>query len=97
MPESREANEHRQHEPAGSDLRGDVRVLMFQVGELDKKVDRFFDEVKNNYASKNELLALKEDVKSLNNNMSWVIKLIVGAVVIALLGIVVIKGGVPHP
>lgn len=80
-----------------SDLRSDVRVLAYQVGELDKKLDRFFDEVKANYASKNELNGLKEDVNKLKDNLSWVIKLVIGAVVVALLGLVISKGYVPHP
>lgn len=83
--------------PPSFDLRSDVRVLAYQVSELDKKLDRFFDEVKNNYASKNELVGVKEDVAKLKDNISWLIKLVIGAVVVALLGLVVSKGYVPHP
>lgn len=79
------------------DLRSDVRILNYQVGELDKKLDRFFDEVKNSYASKGDLNGLKEDVNKLKDNLSWLIKLVIGAVVIALLGLVISKGYVPHP
>lgn len=83
--------------PPSFDLRSDVRVLNYQVGELDKKLDRFFDEVKNSYASKGELAGIKEDVVKLKDNLSWLIKLVIGAVVVALLGLVVSKGYVPHP
>ena len=74
-------------------LKSDVRLLQYQVGQLDKKLDRFFDEVKNNYASKGDLQGVKDDVHDLKSNISWVIKIIVGAVLAALLGLVIMKGG----
>lgn len=76
-------------------LKSDVRLLQYQVGQLDKKLDRFFDEVKNNYASKGDLQGVKDDVHDLKSNISWVIKIIVGAVLAGLLGLVIMKGGGP--
>jgi len=75
------------------DLKSDVRLLAFQVGLLDKKLDRFFDEVKNNYATKSEVENLKDDMKKVNDSISWLVKIILGAVVAALLGVVLVKGG----
>ena len=92
-----QTQEYPQQPAPPADLRSDVRVLTYQVGELDKKLDRFFDEVKANYASKTELVGIKEDVAKLKDNLSWLIKLVIGAVVIALLGLVISKGYVPHP
>lgn len=74
-------------------LKSDVRLLQYQVGQLDKKLDCFFDEVKSNYATKGDLQSVKDDVHDLKSNISWVIKIIVGAVLAALLGLVIIKGG----
>lgn len=76
------------------DIKSDVRLLAYQVAQLDKKLDRFFEEVKNNYASKAYLKNVKDDVDKLNNNIGWLVKIIIGAVVIALLGLVIVKGGV---
>ena len=76
------------------DLKSDVRLLAYQVALLDRKLDRFFDEVKNNYATKSELKGLKEDVDKLNANIGWLVKIIIGAVVIAVLGLVIVKGGI---
>jgi hypothetical protein len=76
------------------DLKSDVRLLAYQVGLLDKKLDRFFDEVKNSYATRTDLHNLKEDVDKLNSNIGWLVKIIIGAVVVALLGLVIVKGGV---
>lgn len=75
------------------DIKSDVRLLAFQVGLLDKKLDRFFDEVKNNYATKTEFENLKGDMKKVNDSISWLVKIILGAVVAALLGLVLVKGG----
>lgn len=75
------------------DIKSDVRLLAFQVGLLDKKLDRFFDEVKNNYATKTEVENLKGDMKKVNDSISWLVKIILGAVVAALLGLVLVKGG----
>lgn len=79
---------------AQGDIKSDVRLLAYQVALLDKKLDRFFDEVKNSYATKVELANLKDDVEKLNNNIGWLVKIIIGAVVVALLGLVIVKGGV---
>jgi len=76
------------------DLKSDVRLLAYQVGLLDKKLDRFFEEVKNSYATKSEMQNVKEDVKKLNDNIGWLVKIIIGAIVVALLGVVLVKGGV---
>ncbi|GJD88155.1 hypothetical protein BHAOGJBA_1668 [Methylobacterium hispanicum] len=76
------------------DIKSDVRLLAYQVAQLDKKLDRFFEEVKNNYASKADLKNVKDDVDKLNNNIGWLVKIIIGAVVVALLGLVIVKGGV---
>ncbi len=76
------------------DIKSDVRLLAYQVAQLDKKLDRFFDEVKNNYASKADLKNVKDDVDKLNNNIGWLVKIIIGAVVVALLGLVIVKGGI---
>ncbi|KNY21639.1 hypothetical protein [Methylobacterium sp. ARG-1] len=75
------------------DLKSDVRLLAFQVSLLDKKLDRFFDEVKANYASKSDLKNLKDDVDKLNANIGWLVKIIIGVVVVAILGLVIVKGG----
>lgn len=79
---------------AQGDLKSDVRLLAYQVALLDKKLDRFFDEVKNSYATKVDLANVKDDVEKLNNNINWLVKIIIGAIVVALLGLVIVKGGV---
>ena len=54
-------------------------------------------ELKSNFATKSELNALEEEIKGIKGNLSWVIKIIVGAVVTAVLGLVLVKGGISQP
>lgn len=74
-------------------LKSDVRLLQYQVGQLDKKLDRFFDEVKNNYVTKGDLSNVQADVNDLKASLSWAVKIVVGAVLMGLLGLVILKGG----
>lgn len=73
----------------------DTYLLQYQVSQIDKKLDRLMDEVKNNYASKSDLQGVRDDVHDLKSNISWVIKIIVGAVLAGVLGLVIMKGGGP--
>jgi hypothetical protein len=41
-----------------------------------------------------EFLNLKEDLKDIKDGISWVIKLIIGAVILAIIGAVLSSGGV---
>ncbi|GJE77302.1 hypothetical protein [Methylorubrum suomiense] len=54
-------------------------------------------ELKSTFATKDEFKGLQEQVNGLKNNQSWIVKIILGAVVAAVLGVVLVKGGVPHP
>lgn len=36
---------------------------------------------------------MKEDMQSIKNNTTWILRLIVGAIVTALLGLIIINGG----
>ncbi|MBX9934577.1 MAG: hypothetical protein K2Y56_24180 [Methylobacterium sp.] len=78
------------------DLKSDVRLVKYQVEQLDKKFDTLTTELKNSYATKTELSVIRDDVTSLKNNVSWIVKLILGAVIMAVLGVVLVKGGVTH-
>lgn len=80
-----------------TDLRSDVRLANYKIEQLDKKFDRLTDELKLSYATKSELGELREDVKTLRENIGWAIKIVLAAVFVALVSVVVVKGGVPHP
>ena len=84
------------NEPGNDDpgLRSDVRLVNYKVDQLDKKFDAFTADIKNTYASKGEVNDLREDVKGLRDSLNWVVKSILGAVIAAVLGLILVKGGV---
>lgn len=36
---------------------------------------------------------MKEDMQSIKNNTTWILRLIIGAIIMALLGLVIVNGG----
>ena len=82
---------------ATGDLRSDVRLLDYKFDQLDKKFDQITTKLENAYATKSELSDVREDVNAIKAQLGWAIKLVVGAIITAVIGIVLVKGGVPHP
>ncbi len=78
-------------------MRVDVAVLKEKVGSIDKKLDALAVSLANVYSTKSELKVLQDDIDGLKANQGWIIKLIVGAVIVAVLGLVIVKGGVARP
>lgn len=78
---------------ASDDLKGDVRVLTVQVGELTKKVDEIRSDLKNTFASKEELREVRQDVVEIKGHIGWIVKLALGLIVTAIIGLVIVKGG----
>ncbi len=102
-------DEHKTTESAAvTELRVQVGILGERVFGIDKnlgtriealsqKFDAFTQELKSTYATKTDLSVIDEKVRKVQDNQGWVIKLIIGAVIVAVLGLVIAKGGVPHP
>uniref|UniRef100_A0A9E8CMZ9 Haemolysin XhlA n=1 Tax=Bosea sp. NBC_00436 TaxID=2969620 RepID=A0A9E8CMZ9_9HYPH len=78
---------------SGDDLKGDVRLLTYKVDELSKKFDTFTADIKNTYASKVEVAEVRQDVHELKASIGWVVKLALGLVITAIIGLVIVKGG----
>ncbi len=103
------SDDHKPSESAAvTELRVQVGILGERVFGIDKnlgnrienlgqKFDAFTQELKSSYATKTDLSIIDDKVRKVQDNQSWVIKLIIGAVIIAVLGLVIVKGGVPHP
>lgn len=92
------------HDDAGNEpdthavtMRVDVAVLKEKVGSIDKKLDALAASLSNVYATRADMRVLKDDIDGLKSNQGWIIKLIVGAVIVAVLGLVIVKGGVTRP
>lgn len=103
------SDDTKSHESAAvTELRVQVGILGERVFGIDKnlgsrienlgqKFDAFTTELKSTYATKTELSIVDDRVRKVQDNQSWVIKLIIGAVIVAVLGLVIAKGGMPHP
>lgn len=74
----------------------DMAVTKEKVDAVLGDVKGLREDLRNVYATKAELKDVAEDVAGLKNNVSWLVKLIVGTVVAAVLGLVMMKGGVPR-
>jgi hypothetical protein len=74
----------------------DMAVTKEKVDAVLGDVRGIREDLRNVYATKTELKEVAEDVAGLKNNVSWLVKAILGAVRTAALGLVLVKGGVPH-
>lgn len=74
----------------------DMAVTKEKVDAVLGDVKGLREDLRNVYATKTELKDVAEDVASLKSNVSWLVKLIIGAVIAAVLGLVLMKGGVPR-
>lgn len=50
-------------------------------------------DLKNTYASKDELMEVRQDVVELKGHIGWIVKLAVGLIVTAIIGPVIVNGG----
>ncbi len=67
-----------------------------EVGRLVTDLRNEVRELKSNFATKNELKALEEEVQGLRNWNKWVVQIIGGVILTAILGTIIVKGGIPH-
>lgn len=75
----------------------DVENLRITLDKLDRTVEAFRNEIASTYARKDviepQLQNIRGDVDSHSEIFTWTGRLIVGAVIIALLGLVLANGG----
>jgi hypothetical protein len=81
----------------GERVFGIDKNLGTRIEALSQKFDAFTQELKSTYATKTDLSIVDEKIRKVQDNQGWVIKLIIGAVIVAVLGLVIAKGGMPHP
>ena len=68
-----------------------------EVGRLINELRSEVRELKSTFATKEELKDVREEVNSLKSWNKWVVQIIGGLILTAIIGTIVIKGGVPHP
>lgn len=78
----------------------DLAVLSERTGNMDKSVSAILanqEKALATYATKEELKAVKDGLDGVRAWLGWGVKTVLGVVIIALVSLVVAKGGVPHP
>lgn len=68
-----------------------------EVGRLVTDLRSEVRELKSNFATKADLGELEKKVNDLRNWNSWLVKIVGGVVLTAIIGTILVKGGVPHP
>ncbi|HWL12287.1 MAG TPA: hemolysin XhlA family protein [Ureibacillus sp.] len=67
-----------------------VLIMDQRVSTLEDKVSKLETRMAVAEAG---LKDMKEDMQSIKNNTTWILRLIVGAIVTALLGLIIVNGG----
>ena len=74
----------------------DTAVAKEKLDAVQSDVRGIREDLRNVYATKVELKDVAEDVSKLKDHVGWLVKSIIGAFLAALIGLVLVKGGVPH-
>jgi len=61
------------------------KAIMQEVAKINDKLDELF-------VTKNEFNPVKSDVKDLQENITWIVRVVVGAIVLAVLAFIGLKG-----
>lgn len=68
-----------------------------EVGRLVTDLRGEVRELKSNFATKSELKSLEDEVYQIKNWHNWAAKIVGGLILAAIVGMVLVKGGVPRP
>ncbi len=92
MPEA----PNKQDEVAWTKMQVDVAVSATKLDAVQSDVRGIREDLRNVYATKTELKDVVDDVTKLKDHVGWLVKSVLGAIVLAIVGLVLSKGGVPH-
>lgn len=68
-----------------------------EVGRLVNELRSEVRELKTTFATKDDLKDVREEVNGLKSWNKWVVQIIGALIITAIIGTIVIKGGVPRP
>lgn len=83
-----------------TDVAASVATLLERSAAQGAKLNEMSTDIKaiaTIYATKREVDDVREDVKGIKNGIGWAVKIVVGAVIVAVMGLVIAKGGMVHP
>jgi len=85
-----------QDEAAWTKMQVDVAVSATKLDAVQSDLRGIREDLRNVYATKTELKDVVDDVSKLKDHVGWLVKSVLGAIVLAVVGLVLSKGGVPH-
>lgn len=75
----------------------DIESLRTTLDRLDKTIERFQEQTATTYARKDvmepRLAAVEKDVEQIQGWSTWAVRIVLGAIIVALLGLVLAQGG----
>ena len=74
----------------------DTAVSKEKLDSVQSDVRGIREDLRNVYATKAELKDVVDDVANIKGNLGWLVKSVIGAIVLAVVGLVLSKSGVPH-
>lgn len=87
---------NKQDEAAWTKMQVDVAVSATKLDAVQSDVRGIREDLRNVYATKTELKDVVDDVSKLKDHVGWLVKSVLGAIVLAVVGLVLTKGGIPH-
>lgn len=70
--------------------------LMRRIVEMQASIEKLTERVENSYVRNSTLEPLERRISALESSQSWAVKIVLGVVITALLGLVIIQGGAIH-
>lgn len=69
----------------------DIKNFNARGERVEQAVQDIREMLEDKYAKKSDMTSIHTNLDSLNDNVKWVVRLVIGAVIAALLGLVIIK------
>lgn len=69
----------------------DIKNFNARGERVEQAVREILEMLEDKYAKKSDIIPIHKNLDGLNDNVKWVVRLVIGAVIAALLGLVIIK------
>ena len=67
-----------------------IPLICKDISNINKSLDELHTKIDNKYVSKERFEPVEQKVENISGNVTWLVRLIIGAIVLALLGLVLV-------